>query len=317
MSLLYSRIKETKDNITHSIETVQSDLLTAFPIQRCIDLMDSYKGYGKYGYFPDTLQQHCKEIIQRTSTHTLENYNKLLMLTFMESFGVRSSQRSLPASVIRLFSIEFDRMIDEMNSDREGYYLFSHDAFLKDLGMCRCKLYPCGAELLDERSGVPKSILLRNGIKQLIHGSLFFLINGNGFRPYYELHMHAPFRQAFTDVGWIRSYLRIADLLQLNPHVKGISCTSWWYDPQVSVISPRLSYLRQQPLEGRAKIFYVALDAEAAYGAIEKSEKRRALYEAGKYVPKLYMMVWARDDLINWTKQFRVALNDSVQMNDG
>lgn len=300
----HARIRELKARITHEISAAGSDLLKSYPVQHHIDALDSYAGYGEYSYFPDTLQRSCEEVARRTNTTTLENYNKLLMLTLMESFGTRAAHRRLPASINRLFSAEFDRMIHEMEDGRQGYYMFPKDAFLKDLGLCRLKLYPCGAELIDERSGIPRSVLIRGGMRQLLRAAVFFFVEVNGFRPYYELHMHAPYRPEFNAGGWILTYRRIAELLQLNPGVKGVSCISWWYDPQVATISPRLKYLREQPMEGGAEIFYMAPDPEAAYGAVEKSKTRKTAYESGDYVPALYLMVWARKDLIRWATQF-------------
>jgi hypothetical protein len=235
----------------------------------------------------------------------LEKYHQLLMLGLIESFETRSALKRIPESIRVLFEVEFKRILDEMRLGRDGFYLYETEEFLKDLAVCRLKLYPCGAEFLDELSGIPRVLLLKGGLSQCLDGLAFHVVRRNGFKPYYELHMHAPLRASFTREGWDATYVRIADLLKLNRDIKGVSCTSWWYDPKLETISPRLTYLRRVPLENGARMFFVGLDRDAASGAIRMSETRKRLYESGQYVPALYLMAWARGDLIAWADRVR------------
>jgi len=235
----------------------------------------------------------------------LEKYHQLLMLGLIESFETRSALKRIPESIRVLFEVEFKRILDEMRLGRDGFYLYETEEFLKDLAVCRLKLYPCGAEFLDELSGIPRVLLLKGGLSQCLDGIAFHVVRRNGFKPYYELHMHAPLRASFTREGWDATYVRIADLLKLNRDIKGVSCTSWWYDPKLETISPRLTYLRRVPLENGARMFFVGLDRDAASGAIRMSETRKRLYESGQYVPALYLMAWARGDLIAWADRVR------------
>lgn len=265
--------------------------------------MDTYKGYGNYGFIPITAAGFCKAISQLAGPTTLEKYLKLVMITLMNDFERRLAQRKVTASIIQLFHLEFQRILSEMKEQREAYYLPCKDQFLKDLAICRLKLYPCGAELIDELSGVPRSIMINKGLSQFSRSLPYFLFNLKGFRPVYEMHMHAPLKTSFNVEGWNQCFKRICELLLINPDIKGVSCVSWWYDPALETISPRLAYLRQQPLEGGARIFFVATDKYAKSGAIEKSKTRRKLYERGQYCPKLFLMIWSRDDLIRWASK--------------
>lgn len=303
MELDSSFITDLKQELVGQISFAKSDLLSVFPIDVYIHLLDHIRTYGGYSSFPKEAHEVCNEIVRQAGRQVLENYHRLVLLSLIEGFGHRLSQRRMPVSMVHLFAKEFQRIISEMKVDREDFYLLPNDAFVKELGICRLKLYPCGPELVDELSGAPRSMLLKGEAGQLLEKLKFFGLTLRGFRPLYELHMHAPLREFFNPEGWTGCYCRIAELLKLNPNVKGLSCTSWWYDPQLQAISPRLSYLRKQPTEGGARIFYVGVDKDATSGAIAKSQTRRQLYHAGKYVPHVYMMIWARDDLIAWAEK--------------
>jgi hypothetical protein len=270
-----------------------------------IAALDSFKCYGRYDFLPDDMMIASKDIANHTSVRVLEKYHQLLMLCLIEGFEERSAQKRIPASIGALFMTEFQRIVDEMKLGRDGFYLYKTEEFLKDLGICRLKLYPCGPQLLDELSGIPRRLLLKGGVRQCLEGIALHGWRRNGFKPYYELHMHAPLRAAFTSDGWNACYCRIAELLKLNREIRGVMSTSWWYDPKVETISPKLAYLRKVPLENGARIFFVDLDGAGASGAVRMSETRRKLYESGHYVPALYLMAWARKELISWADGLR------------
>lgn len=305
MELDFSLIKDLKQKFVEEISSFKNDLLSIFPVDTYIQSLDDACGYGGYGSFHKEAYAFYNQIMHQTGSQILERYHKLVLLNLIEDFDRRLSLRRIPESIVQLFTKEFQRIISEMKIDRKDFYLYPNDVFIKELGICRLKLYPCGPELIDEQSGVPRSILLRGNIFQLMEKVKFFNFTLNGFRPFYELHMHLPLRKYFNPNEWLDCYRRISELLDLNPNVKGISCTSWWYDPQLESISPRLSYLREQSLNGGAQLFYVGKDKHAVSGAITKSQTRRQLYHSGQYIPHMYTMVWGRNELADWVEKTR------------
>lgn len=298
----YARIERLRSLLTESITDANPDLLSSYPVQRCVEELDAAAAaeHHRYRDIPARLRDQGRTLEQSVAPTTVGNYHKLILLAFMATFKARVAAQSIPPSVLTRFAAQFDRIMDEMGFQECQHYQSSCDGYLKDLGLCRTVLYPCGAEVLDTNSGVPRRTLFSNGPRQLARSLSFFASRRQGFKPYYELHMHRPLKPEFTPEGWTETYFRIAELLALNPHINGVICTSWWYDPQLEQISPRLAYLRSQPLDGHAAMFYVSADVEGTSGAIEVSETRRALYKSGEYIPKLYLMVWARDDLMRW-----------------
>jgi hypothetical protein len=296
-------VQQIMIDLVSIIQLAKPDLLALFPIQRYIAIFDSQRLFGNYLTIPIPVIKYSQDICFCTNEGLLEIYHKLVLLTLIEQFEKRLSDRKIPQSIIELFYSEFSRIMDHLVLCPKGYYLMSNKQFLCDLAICRLKIYPCGPVLIDEMSGIPRSLLINNGLKQLLTGAIFFMFKAHGFQPFYELHMHVSQRKNFNAEGWLASYRKIAELLELNSNVRGVSCASWWYDPQLETISPRLAYLRNIPYENGAKIFYVQADKTAVYGAIDKSESRRQLFKAGTYIPKIYMMIWPRQALSSWANK--------------
>lgn len=293
-------VQQIMIDLVSIIQLTKPDLLALFPIQRYIAMLDNQRLFGNYLTMPPLVIKYSQEICACTNEGLLENYHKLVLLTLIEQFDARLSDRKIPQSIIELFYSEFSRIMDHLVLCPKGYYLMSNKQFLCDLAICRLKVYPCGPILIDEMSGIPRSLLINNGLKQLFTGAIFFMFKTHGFQTFYELHMHVSQRKHFNAEGWLASYRKIAELLELNSNVRGMSCASWWYDPQLETISPRLHYLRNIPYENGAKLFYFQADKAAVSGAIDKSESRRQLFKAGTYIPKIYMMIWPRQALIRW-----------------
>jgi hypothetical protein len=211
-------------------------------------------------------------------------------------------RKLIPASVASQYDIEFRRILALFDTNPSGFYTCENDLFMKDLGICRGKLIPCGAELVDEFSGVPRRITVRAGAKQFC--PLVFHCVEWRFSSFYELNMD-PRAEGIHIRGWDRCFLRIADLLETNDEIKGVFGSSWWYDPEVERITPRIKYLRQRPLEKGASIFRMGSDQAALINATSFSRLRREKYATGEDVPTNYLMVWGRDDLLLWAKRSR------------
>ncbi len=274
-----------------------------FP-ERFISELIATCSYGGYGNLPSTFRVACAEIEQKSCLAGVELYNKIVIATLIVDFG-RRAQKLFPASVASQYEAEFRRILEQFNTNPGGFYVHENDLFNKDLAICRGKLIPCGAELVDEFSGVPRSTAFRDGTDQLLRVLWFFTARSKGFRPFYEMHMDPRSRRQFTPEGWDRCYLRVADLLEMNAQIKGLFGSSWWYDPKVEEITPNLGFLRRRPLENGACIFRMGSDEAAVGNATRFSRLRRERYERGEYMPTNYLMVWGRDDLLGWAKHAR------------
>ena len=81
--------------------------------------------------------------------------------------------------------------------------------------------------------------------------------------------------------------------------------TSWFYDPALPAISPRLAYLQSTPLANGAHLVRHGPGADHTARATETSPTRKALVASGSYVPIAGTIMWPRSDLLSWAVRNR------------
>ena len=280
------------------------DVLRRYPVEDYVNTLDKTEPLTGYWSVPALIHQWCNEIEALGGSDSLEIYHKMVLLTLMADFPERIEGRRVPDSIITLLAVSFQCLLRQLGDGENNYYRHSNDLFRKDLALCRLKLLPCGSEFVDVYSGVPRSILLRGGWRQLATSARFFLHQANGFRPWYESHWDRRLIRSFTPQGYDQCYLHIAELLALNPHIKGMMGSSWWFDPVVDSISPNLTFLRKVPLDNGAQLFRVGCGAEVTEAALHLSAERKRLYDAGRYRPTSYLLAWGRKEMLEWAKRY-------------
>ena len=296
--------ERVRRHLEEQISSVAPGLLASHPIEAYVERLDRCERIRGYRFVPPDVHQQCDEIAARCGVRALEMYHKTLLLWLIENYEERRTRHRIPAAILGILSREFDRILSGVESPGEEFHVHQNDLFAKDLGVCRMKLVPCGSELVDLWSGVSRSTLLRGGVVQLVRGAQFFGARLRGFKPLYETHWDRRLVRRFTAAEYDLCYVRIAKLLELNPEVKGMFGTSWWYDPHLAGVSPELVFLTKTPVENGARVFRVGPDPDATKDALQFSTKRKALYEAGSFAPTRYMLVWSREDMLDWAGRF-------------
>lgn len=227
----------------------------------------------------------------------------------------RIVDRSLPRSILELYPRALARLADFLETGG----LYDQDLFGKDIRFVSGASVDVGAQFLDvlvSSSAMAQAARLRRSagfIGRLVRvgelGRAFDLMAG-GEGDWLQIHTDIRNVADFNPDGWDRCYSRIADLLAGRPHIAGMLGISWFYDPQLCEISPRLSYLQHRPLQNgafRVRLKASALDAQRA-GAV--SPTRRRLIEAGAYRPVCYALFWPRRELLRWAH--RIEREDFV-----
>lgn len=232
---------------------------------------------------------------------TLRDVNRYVWAAQVAAFDGTTLPLTTPESVQRLYERELDRVLAQLRADDDRYADARHDSQRKDLAILGGRLVPVGAGFAAPRAGVPRSVLLKGGVGQFARG-LVALVRGGGARPWLELHTHLDCLSDFSAAGWEQSYLRLAELLALNPHLRGVFRASWFLDPALQQISPNLAYLRELPLRHGACLLFVQRDLVGDSGALHRSARRRQLFDEGRYVPDIYLMAWPRRDLLRWAE---------------
>lgn len=205
----------------------------------------------------------------------------------------------LPQSVLALYPPTFARLAKYLTSADLAHYWIGDDPFLKDLRIASGLSLPCGAQDVDLVAAVSPGSAVKSMVLHRAFASGWRALTTGG-PPWYRIHTDGRFLDDFNEAGWDRCYVRIADLLRRDPRVKGIVGTSWFYDPQILKVSPRLAYLQVRPLQNGAFMLPHGPGAIHTERATSKSETRKKLYEAGEYLPVCCSIVWPRAALVAW-----------------
>jgi hypothetical protein len=294
------------DNVRSSLGAlvkVDSSLLETHPIIDYIGLLDMYPVIYDYSYVSSDVLT-LVEGVECLGEDILANYHKILLLKIMcikyEYYlsRVDAGREYLFSNLQRIYISVI--CFDSDNSD----FLYSSDKFKKNLSICLNHLQPFGAQKVCF-SSIPRGFLFKNNLSQLFRGSFFSLMKTNGFKPVYEMHTDSndpDLLELFTSDGWLLFYKDICKSLIENRKIKAIYGTSWFFDPNLKKISPRLSYLLDLPLAHGAELFYIGPSESARKSALATSSKRLSMFSSGEYQPTDYMVVWARKDILKWFK---------------
>ena len=249
----------------------------------------------KYHHLSDAQISFNKQFLNTHGHAALCGFHQLIMLELIMRFPQRAQKTIFPDSIRSMFFKEFERILTLIENGNDFVFDWSNDLFAKDMGICSLRLIPVGARLL-EVSGFSRKPLL-NDWRRLISNLYFLFFIVKASRPLYEMHVHMSNLGDFHPEGWAQSLVRVGQLLKLNPEIKGLHGTSWFYDPALKDISPHLAYLREIPCNHGARVFFVSDDGNNSE-AFTKSKKRKTLFLNKKYIPKLFLLIWPRNELI-------------------
>lgn len=283
------------------------EALGDFPLRTYLAFFDALPAIAPYHAFPAPARDYCAEVEARGGRPALEAYNRLAMLGLIGRGVAPLAKGRLSGEVRALLDLHLTRILDDMDSPRKGFYRHGNDLFAKDFAVCRGKLVPCGVELVDVCSGVGRRMLTQGGVRQFAVGTAFFLGRMGGFWPMYELHFDRRLIGEFNEAGYTALYLRLADLLAINPHVRGVVSNSWWHDPRLAEISPELAFIGHHPESAGARIFRGSETPAATADATRFAPRRTALYKAGEYCPRVHLLAWARRDVLAWAERYRAT----------
>ncbi len=127
------------------------------------------------------------------------------------------------------------------------------------------------------------------------------------WKPWLEVHTESRELSDFNAAGWDRAWATAAEILKTRPDMAGMLGSSWFYDPPLETISPRLAYLRLNPLQHGAFMVHQGPGDIHTERAATSSPTRKALIEEGKYTARSWIMAWPRAALIRWADARKAA----------
>ena len=251
------------------------------------------------------LYESVRSILDRSTRGVLATNEGLptraLIAILALRLPARVAEQSPPPSVLGQYPAAVDRLANYLTTVAEDSYSTTSDFFQKDLDFALGASFPCGAQVVDPRTyflwrSVARALSRSGNTRSIIN-----LLQAGARGPWFGIHTESRYLVEFNETGWDVCYRRIADLLVRFPDVRGMMGTSWFYDPALITISPRLAYLQQRPTERGAFLIRHGTSRIDIERATQTSKTRRTLYEAGEYLPTAYTLVWPRRELIAWS----------------
>ena len=207
----------------------------------------------------------------------------------------------LPQSILNYYPMYFERMESDL---RKNYLSPDFSPHKKYAGFLTVQNVPCGAQTADLKSCVPISSALLAVVRMRDIKPFFQYLAVEGTGVWFRSHTDSNYLGDFSKEGFDRYYLTIAELLKRRAHVRGLVATSWFLDPLLGEISPRLGYLFSGPMDRGA--FYIkhrSTDFDVQQATKTSPTRRKACKEGG-YIPTSYSLIWPREKLLSWADSF-------------
>jgi hypothetical protein len=300
MRPLKEEIQSCINQLQEDIYDVSPQIPRKFPISTYIRDIKSCAEINMHGYFRSRWKKIFSKIQQRYGLHALALYHKLAMASFMKDSLEQLTSKSSPKGVIHNIHSWYKRVIKDFYRQPDSYYDISKLDFNIDLGVCCLKSLPIGGAWFVKIRMIHPRVFLTFDIRQLkkILQCVFF--KTGGFYPYFVIHTVPRYMLRFTCQRMNLAYKEIGELMKYNPKIRGIFRRSWFLDPDLEQVTPKLTFLREIPQNNGAILFEGGTSHHEITESLAFSPVRRKLYREGKYIPTAYAYIWPRKVFLEW-----------------
>ena len=218
----------------------------------------------------------------------------------------RAAAMNLPAEVMVLYPYWIEQLAAFLDK-ADGDYVFDH--WSKDVRFTLALSVPgAKSQVIDLSSPVGPGQIVKHvrdgwGLKPLFRS----LAAGAKREPWLEVHTESRWLRGFNEDGWNEAWATAAELCRARPELAGMIGSSWFYDPPLTEISPRLAHLRLNPLKGGAFMVHQGPAPIHTERAATASASRKALIDSGQYTARSWLMIWPRKELIAWADRRKAA----------
>ncbi len=222
-----------------------------------------------------------------------------LIATWALDLPRRIDAERLPDEVLNLYPFWIDHLAEWLGSQAGPY---DTDYWAKDVRFALCLSVPGSrTQTLDLNASCGPGQVVRDAVKRRDPRVLGrYLAIGGWYRNWLQTHTESRHTDDFTEQGWDRLWLSAAAICRARPEIVGVIGSSWFFDPPLETISPRLTYLRANPMARGAFMIDQGPGQTHSERAGATSPTRRALIAAGDYVPHSWLLAWPRGPLIAW-----------------
>ncbi len=236
-----------------------------------------------------------------------------LVATWALELPARVQAADLPGEVTRFYPYWLDRLAEFLTG--AGGADYDRDHWAKDVRFVLALSVPgARTQTIDLSSPLGPGQVVRNGRDGYGWRPLVEYVRAQGWRrPWLEVHTESRHTEDFTEAGWDQAWASAAAICKRRPELAGMIGSSWFYDPPLETISPRLAYLRTNPLKGGAFIIHQGPGEIHSERAGATSPTRRAMIQSGEYLPRSWLVAWPRATLIPWAEARERAMAAGVR----
>ncbi len=227
-----------------------------------------------------------------------EDHRRALIALWALETPVRLPAADMPGAVLELWPEWIGRMADFLTAAANPY---DRDFWAKDVRLSLVLSVPgARTQMIDLSSPMGPGQVLRHAREGWGWSVVPAYAAAQAWKPWLEVHTESRELSDFNEAGWDRAWATAAEILKRRPEMAGMLGSSWFYDPPLETISPRLAYLRLNPLKHGAFMVHQGPGEIHTSRAATSSPTRAAMIESGEYTARSWLVAWPRAALIRW-----------------
>lgn len=230
----------------------------------------------------------------------LSELRAVAIATLLLGLPERIRKYALPGKITACYPRALRTIVAHLQGAGTAYPSASDDAFVKDCRIVLGLSVPAGVLAADLHDRLRFRSLIKHAIVTRDRAPLVRLGRTALGARWVGIHADSRDLVDFHEPGWIACHLRIGALLRSRPTLMGVVGSSWFFDPQLLQVSPRLAYLQTIALRHGGIAIRNSVGRIHTELATARSESRRRMVEEGRYVPVCYTIAWPREALLAW-----------------
>ena len=236
-----------------------------------------------------------------------DDHRRALVAHWALEMPRRIAAADLPQAALELYPEWIGRLADFLTAAPNLDNSYDRDFWAKDVRISLVLSVPgARTQMIDLSSPLGLGQVLRHAREGWGWSVIPSYIAAQSWKPWLEVHTESRELSDFNEAGWDRAWATAAEICKRRPQMAGMLGSSWFYDPPLEQISPRLAYLRVNPLKHGAFLLHQGPGEIHTQRAATSSPTRAALIEKGEYTARSWIVAWPRAALIRWADSRRV-----------
>jgi len=235
-----------------------------------------------------------------------DDHRRALVALWALEMPARVPAAALPEAGLGAYPEWFARLADFLTAAADPY---DRDFWAKDVRISLVLSVPgARTQMIDLSSPMGPGQVLRHAREGWGWSVIPAYAAAQAWKPWLEVHTESRELSDFNEAGWDRAWATAAEICKRRPEMAGMLGSSWFYDPPLEQISPRLAYLRLNLLKHGAFMVHQGRGDSHPGPAATGSRTRASLTEAGEYTARSWIVAFPRAALIRWADGRKAAM---------